>query len=700
MTKILFAGVSALALTSAAFANEAAPAPQSRWVDVITVTGQSPVSLDQDTVLIDLAPATAPDAAGLAARLPGAALIDNGALSGQVQYRGLYGSRVAVRLDGQAFHSGGPNLMDPPLHYAPAPMLERLEVTRGPSPVSQGPSLSAGVNAVFKHLGYAQGETPELHADLTAIVRSVDESTAVGGVAGLATARQRFEVLASTERGEDLDTPYGTLNGTEHARDVYGFGYGVRLTETTELTADFRWQEGGFTGNPPFPMDIRFMDTSSSRVGLNTELGGWSLSFKAGHARVDHAMNNYDLRPSPAPMQMRETFASSETVSFGLDAEHAFQGGVIRLGLDRANVRHDTTVTNPMNADFFVTPFPDVELGRTGVYAEWEGPLSAYEVYAGLRVDAHDADAGTPRLGAALPAGPRMLAMAFAHADRSWDDVTVDGLLRIARPVSDALTLRGALARKSRVGGQVERYGWLPITASGGLADGNTYVGSLDLKPEVATSLEAGFDLETPRAYLRPTAYVSWIEDYIQGVPAEPDTPGVVDTPLEMVSAMNGDPTPLRFSNVDARLYGFDADFGLRLSQNWRADGVLTYVRGEREDVDDDLYRITPATLRLSATYEQKVWSASLETLMVAEQDKVSTENSEQATPGRVLVNAYGRWDVSERVSLSAGIENLLDQPYRDHLGGYNRNAGLGVPMGERVPGAGAGVWMRLNTRF
>ncbi len=153
------------------------------------------------------------------------------------------------------------------------------------------------------------------------------------------------------------------------------------------------------------------------------------------------------------------------------------------------------------------------------------------------------------------------------------------------------------------------------------------------------------------------------MEDYIQGVPAEPNTPGVVDTLLEMVSAMNGDPTPLRFSNVDARLYGFDADFGLRLSQNWRADGVLTYVRGEREDVDDDLYRITPATLRLSATYEQKVWSASLETLMVAEQDKVSTENSEEATPGRVLVNAYGRWDVSERVSLSAGIENLLDQP-------------------------------------
>ena len=700
MTKILFAGASALAMTSAAFANEAAPAPQSRWMDVITVTGQTPISPDQDAVLIDLAPASAPDAAGLAARLPGAALVDNGALSGQVQYRGLYGARVAVRLDGQAFHSGGPNLMDPPLHYAPAPLLERLEVTRGPAPVSQGPSLSAGVNAVFKHVDYAEGDEPETHADLTAIARSVDESYAIGGVAGLSTGRQRFELLASTESGEDLDTPYGTLKGTGHERDVYGFGYGVRLTPETELTADFRRQEGGATGNPPFPMDIRFMDTSTSRVGLNTQLAGWGVSLKAGHARVDHAMNNFDLRPAPMPMQMRETLASSETVTFSLDADRALQGGVFRLGIDRSDVRHDTTITNPMNADFLVTPFPDVELARTGAYAEWEGPVSSYELYAGLRVDAHEADAGTPTLGAALPMGPRMLAMAFSNADRSWDDVTVDGLLRVARPVSDTLTLRGALARKSRVGGQVERYGWLPITASGGLADGNTYVGSLDLKPEVATSLEVGFDFAGERAYLRPTAYVSWIEDYIQGVPAEPNTPGVADTPLEMVSAMNGDPTPLRFSNVDARLFGFDADFGLVLTEAWRLDGVLTYVRGERDDVDDDLYRITPATLRLSATYEQTSWSASLETLMVAEQDKVSVENSEAETPGHVLVNAYGRWEVNERVSLSAGIENLLDQPYRDHLGGYNRNAGLGVPVGERVPGAGAGVWLRLNTRF
>lgn len=695
---MLLVSASALALSTNADASVPASS-DPRWTDVVTVTGRAPDAA-ADQLVIDLAPAMAPDAAGLAARLPGAALVDNGGLSGQVQYRGFFGARVAIRVDGQAFHSGGPNLMDPPLHYAPAPLLERLEVTRGPAPVSAGPSLSAQVNAIFKSIDYAQGEGVETGADLTSILRSVDESYAVGGVAGIATNRQRLTLLASIERGQDVDTPYGTLAGTEHDRMAYGLGYAIRLTGTTEITADYRRQEVNDTGNPPFPMDIRYMDTSTGRLGLNTELAGWALGLRVEHARVDHGMNNFSLRPNPDPMRFRETLASSETFTYGVDAERPYAGGVVRLGLERVDIEHDTTITNPMNAAFFVTPFPSVELGRTGAYAEWEGAMSGHDIYAGVRVDAHEADAAAPILGPALPMGPRMLAAAFTAADRSWDDVTFDGLVRVARPVSDTTTLRAALARKSRVGGQVERFGWLPITASGGLADGNTYVGTLDLDPEVATTLEGGFDYASDRFYARPTVYVSWVDNYIQGVPAEPLTVGVVDTPLEMVSAMNGDPTPLRFSNVEARLYGFDADFGVRLTEAWRLDGVLSWVRGERTDVDDDLYRISPATLRLGASYEQPGWAATLEAVATAEQDRVSAENSEAATPGHVVLNAYGHWDATDRVTVSAGVENLLDQPYREHLAGYNRNAGLGVPVGERLPGAGAGAWVRVNARF
>ncbi len=717
MTSLLLASVASLALcpecsspeltiteveTGGAAASSAEDNPQERstWNDVIVVSGQRMSS--EEVVLASEVPAIAPDAAGVVARLPGAALINNGGLSGQVQYRGLFGPRVSIRVDGQAFASGGPNLMDPPLHYAPAPLLERLEVTRGPAPVSAGPALTAAVNAVFKRIDYAAAGESRLSGDLTAIGRTVDESHAFGGIVGYATDRHRVQLLGSLEEGGSTRTPVATLEGTDHERMAYGVGYGLRVNDATELTVDFRRQEVDKTGNPPFPMDIRFMDTSFSRVGLNTALADWRFDVMVSHARVDHAMNNFLQRPGPQPamMRWRETFASSETVMAEAGAERELSGGILRVGGDTMRTRHDVTITNPANANFFVTPFPDIEASRGGVYAEWEGPAAGFDLYVGARVDAHEAEAGEPTLGPALPMGPNMLANAFIAADRSWDDTTVDGLVRVTRPVSDELTLRAGLSRKSRVAGYLERFGWLPISASGGLADGNTYVGTLQLDPEIATTLEAGFDLSTQRFYLRPTLYVTRIDDYVQGVPADLNTPGVVDTPLEMISGMNGDSTPLRFSNTEAELTGLDADFGVGLGDSWRMDGVLTYVRGERKDVSDDLYRITPPSLRVGLTYEQPSWSATLETLAVADQDKVSEINEEVPTDGYVLLNAFGSWTINDSVSLSAGVENIFDQSYREHLAGYNRNAGLGIPVGDRLPGPGVGAWLRINTRF
>lgn len=68
--------------------------------DVIVVTGQRESLQDTSVLVPDTEPVQQPDAAGLVARLPGAAIIYNGSLSGQVQYRGLYGSRVAVAVNG------------------------------------------------------------------------------------------------------------------------------------------------------------------------------------------------------------------------------------------------------------------------------------------------------------------------------------------------------------------------------------------------------------------------------------------------------------------------------------------------------------------------------------------------------------------------------------------------------------------------
>lgn len=697
MSRMLMLSASAIALAclpAAAFAQDG----DGALTDIITVTGFAPTTPLSSSVEPAASAPAGPDAVTLIARLPGAAAVGNGPMSGQVQYRGLFGPRLNVRIDGQAFDSAGPNLMDPPLHYAPMPLIDHIEVDRGVSPVRNGPGLAGGVNAVLKRVDFTDSASPSLSYDLTLGGRSADSSYAAGGLVGLSTDTVRLQALASREQGDDLRYPGGRIGGSGHERLVYGLGAGLR-TGRHEFSLDARRQETGATGNAPFAMDIRFFDSDILQAGYRGEFDGFTVQVRLGQSDINHAMNNYDLRPAPAsPMLYREALATGLTRTASADIAFDGLGGQWRFGLDSTAAEHDLVITNPANTAFYLHSLPDIEMDRSGAFAEWTGPIAGWNSEIGLRIDRHDASAGTASTGPAVPAMPGMLAMAFNMSPRSLQDDTVDGVLRLWRPLNEATTLRLTLARKTRAPGYVERFAWLPTEASGGLADGNTYIGDPGLVPETAWIAEAGLDWQTGNAYARPTVFYRSIEDYIQGV-AYDGTPGIVDSPVEMVSAMNGDPTPLRFANTDARLYGFDMDFGVRLDAAWRLDGTASWVRGERRDIDDDLYRIAPPSLRLGLTRDAASWSATLETVAVAEQTHVSTTNSEAATDGFVLVNLYGSWAVRDGVSVSAGIENVFDERYRQHLAGYNRNSGSDVALGERLPGAGRSVGLRLTLR-
>ena len=49
---------------------------------------------------------------------------------------------------------------------------------------------------------------------------------------------------------------------------------------------------------------------------------------------------------------------------------------------------------------------------------------------------------------------------------------------------------------------------------------------------------------------------------------------------------------------------------------------------------------------------------------------------------------------------IDAGVENLLDRHYVEHLSGYNRNGFGDVAVGARLPGAGRSAYLRLRVAF
>jgi len=46
---------------------------------------------------------------------------------------------------------------------------------------------------------------------------------------------------------------------------------------------------------------------------------------------------------------------------------------------------------------------------------------------------------------------------------------------------------------------------------------------------------------------------------------------------------------------------------------------------------------------------------------------------------------------------LEAGVENLFDKEYRDHLSGRNRTIQSDIALGEKLPGAGRGAYITVR---
>ncbi|SMN11342.1 TonB-dependent receptor [uncultured Candidatus Thioglobus sp.] len=107
------------------------------------------------------------DVGSIVQKIPRGNFNPSGSLSGQIQYRGLFGPRMNVCLDGIAVESGGPNWMDPPLHYLPVALLKSIQTKRGIFSVVTGSGIGGHVQAEYKTSQFLDSNTMQAHQDIT-----------------------------------------------------------------------------------------------------------------------------------------------------------------------------------------------------------------------------------------------------------------------------------------------------------------------------------------------------------------------------------------------------------------------------------------------------------------------------------------------------------------------------------------------------
>lgn len=217
-----------------------------------------------------------------------------------------------------------------------------------------------------------------------------------------------------------------------------------------------------------------------------------------------------------------------------------------------------------------------------------------------------------------------------------------------------------------------ERYTWSNEAMMAGLmnnwfGDLNSYVGNLNLKPEVAYSFKANadwHDAEHRDWQVKMSPFYTYVKDYINAVPNTSTNPYNMSGILGRQS--------LTFANQNAYLYGVDVSGKKLLGKaygEWTILASLSYTRGKTTN-GENLYNIMPLNSRLVIEHTLGSWSNTLETVLVGAKDKLNAVRAEQGTAGYSVANYRTSYKLNSSVKFDAGIDNVFNRQYDLPLGG------------------------------
>ena len=157
--------------------------------------------------------------------------------------------------------------------------------------------------------------------------------------------------------------------------------------------------------------------------------------------------------------------------------------------------------------------------------------------------------------------------------------------------------------------------------------------------------------------------------------------------------------------NVDARRAGFEADANWRFAPNWHLGATLAYAWGENRTDGKALAQTPPLEGLLTLGWENDRLALAAHVRGVARQGRVApgqgnivgTDLGE--TGGFATVGLKAGYRLNDALLLSAGVDNLFDRAYAEHLSkagemitGYDRTWQVNEP--------GRTLWLQLQGRW
>jgi iron complex outermembrane receptor protein len=641
-----------------------AQAQETRLESVVVTapTTEAPLTVTTDPKA-PRQPLPAHDGADLLKSIPGFSVIRKGGTDGDPVFRGMSGSRLGILLDGQEIHGGCGGRMDPPTAYIYPESYDRVTVLKGPQSVLHVPGSSAGV-VLFERDNK----------------RMTEPGWSANGSLTLGSFGRNDQYLEA--RGGNPDF-YARANATRSDSDNYEDGDGKEVHSFYT-----RWSTSAALGWTPD--DNTLIELSAGRSdgeaayadrtmdGTKFERENASIKFEKRnisplvskveanvyYSYVDHVMDNYSLRVNTGMKMLnnpdRETKGGRVAVTLTpSDPLH------LVLGADMKTDDH----TFRDGTNYYLKPRDgDLSFDRYSAFGEATYSLTdSQRIIGGVRIDDHEV------------ADEREVSPSFG---RKISETATSGFARFEQDYAG-----GAGTWYAGVG-YVERFPdyWEYMRAN---TPGGETFDSLD--PERTTQLDIGATWGLNDWTASVSGFYSKVDDYI---------------------LLKWDPAAKKatasVNNIDATVYGFEAELGWRFATNWRATGALAWVRGSNDTDSTALAQQPPLEGRLGLEYNDGVYSAGALLRAAAKQDRYDYGSGSivangfdrnEPTPGFAVFSVNAGWRPSKATLLTVGVDNLFDRTYREHLSrsgasvfGYDP-----VLIGEAINEPGRTFWVKAQ---
>ena len=622
-------------------------------------------------------PVPASDGGDYLKTIPGFALIRNGGTNGDPVLRGMFGSRLNILTNGGEMLGACPGRMDAPTSYISPETYDKLTVIKGPQTVLWGPGASAGT-ILFEREPEHFGELgTRVNASLLAGSNGRFDKTidaAAGGPLGY------VRVIGNTAHADDYKDGNGDTVPSRYDKwngDI-ALGWTPDADTLLELTAGKGDGEARSAG--------RGMDGSQYKresLGLRFEKSNIGDVLDKIEAQIyynyaDHVMDNYTLRTPSGTGMMAGPMASNvdrRTLGARIKATWRWADYQLISGIDAQTNEHRKRMGMGIDTYKDQNWSKDADFHNYGAFGELTWYAAERDrLITGARVDRASAKDYRARLGSGMMSRPN------PTLDKTRADTLPSGFVRYEHDLNDSpTTVYAGLGHSQRFPDY-----WELFSPSSGPAGS---VNAFDaIKPEKTTQLDAGLQYKTDTLEAWASMYAGEIRDYILFDYAKGSS---------------------QAQNINARVMGGELGAAYQLTSNWKADATLAYAWGKNTTDGKALPQMPPLDTRLGLTYSQDDWSAGALWRIVARQDRIDRNAGNvvgkdfDKSAGFGVFSLNGAYRINKNLKVSAGVDNLLDKNYSEHLN-MAGNAGYGYPANDprAINEPGRTLWTKVDVSF